>query len=247
MYRVSRIRVAVGIGIGVALLLAVLPLRDDRGALSLGIGGLVIALAWAFFASGLEYRVDSVGVRRRTRLGEVCMRWDQLEELLYRGEKRSINLVPVGTYVTLWLRDLNGRRLTIAGGGNYFGYLLVAPTGVDTLQARVVDAATGPLAIRLRSRVDAGETAALGPLTLSKASGIGLRSLTKSRTVGLDRLAGVGVHDGRLYFFERGEQHSLPPLPVAKVPNATALLVVLKGLGVPEVQMKAGFVRPSAV
>jgi hypothetical protein len=90
-YRVSRRRLVLAQSAGVLLLLAVLPLRDDRGALYSGVGAFFLTALWVWVASGLEYRLDRDGITRSTRLGATTLRWDQLEELWYRGEKRSVN------------------------------------------------------------------------------------------------------------------------------------------------------------
>lgn len=247
--RVYRVSIARTLGMAAALLLlalALLPERTEPAVLWI-IVGLVLATAfWVFWATGLEYRITASDITRRSRFGTRSILWEQLSELRYRGEKRSYSLIPLGTFVTLWLRDLRGQKLTISGGGNIFGYLLACPTGVKELQDEVLRLSHEPLVGHLRSRFDAGEDLKLGPVSLSKAAGLRLKRFRGTEQVPLAELAGVGVHEGYLYLYRRNATKSEAGIPLSSVPNCLAFLSLLESLGVQPVAMRAGFLGPRA-
>jgi hypothetical protein len=246
VYRVSTERT---VGMAVALLLPAFALfaqRTERGVPGLIVGFVLAAAFWVFWATGLEYRITTSEINRRSRFGARTLRWEQLSELRYRGEKRSHYLIPLGTYVTLWLRDAVGQKLTISGGGNFFGYLVACTTGVKELQDEVLRLSREPLLRLLKSRFDAGEDLQLGPVSLSRASGLKLRTFLGTQQIPLADLAAFGVHEGSVYFYRRSATKSERGIPVRSVPNCFALLSFLESLGVQPVPMQAGFVRPRA-
>jgi len=246
VYRVSKVRMVAAAAVVATFVLGALALNQDQGVLIFaGVATAALGL-WLLWVTGLEFRVSEGTVSRTTRLGTVTIRWDQLTELRYRGEKRSAYLVPIGTYVTLWLRDETARRLTIAGGGNAFGYLLIAPTGVQKLQQEVLRLSLEPLVRRLGTRLDAGDELVLGPVSLSLSRGLRIKRMLRTREVPLGELAGFGVHEGLVHFFRAGEKSSEGAVPVSSIPNCFALLALLEGRGVRPVSLSAGFLGPRA-
>jgi len=246
VYRVSVER-TVGMALAALLLaLVLLPERSEPAVLRIIVGLVLAATFWVFWATGLEYRITASDITRRSRFGTRSILWEQLSELRYRGEKRSYSLIPLGTFVTLWLRDVGGQKLTISGGGNVFGYLVACPTGVKELQDEVLRLSHEPLLRHLKSRFDAGEDLKLGPVSLSKASGLRLKRLRRTDQVPLAELAGVGVHEGYVYLYRKNTTKSDTGIPVNSVPNCFAFLSLLESIGVPPVAMQAGFLGPRA-
>ena len=245
--KVYRISIQRTVGLAAAILLLALiavPARREPGVLTFILGVVLLAMTWVFWATGLEYRMTTSYISRRSRFGTRTLHWENLSELRYRGERRSYSLIPLGTYVTLRLRGALGEALIISGGGNVFGYLLACPMGVKELQDDVLKRSQEPLLHRLKSHFDAGDDLQLGPITLSRAAGIRLKTFRGTQQIPLDDLAQVGVQDGLVYLYRRNAAKSERGIPVAAVPNCLAFLSLLESLGVPFIAMQAGFWRP---
>lgn len=199
--------------------LAYLAMRDP------GSRDLASALFWlailALFAVGLAHLVSlrvsihPYGVSKQTCFASKEMRWDEVERLYYVATKRSVNLIPIGTYYSFRLVDRHGGRMAFSN----------AVERPSRLGQRLVEGTFEPLLRKAVQVFDSGAEQQFGPIKLSRDRGLKITGLFGNKEIPLSEVSQYRIEKGHFYIFKAGQKRTTGPA-ISRIPN----VFVLRGL-----------------
>ncbi len=76
----------------------------------------ILLVGYAVWTSKRLVVLHAEGITYRNMLGEQQMKWDEVEKFYYSATKRSVNLIPIGTYYSYKLLDAHGKKISLGTG-----------------------------------------------------------------------------------------------------------------------------------
>lgn len=219
----ASVLLAVGVGFASLTVLAVTNLAVDAAIVPaiVAVGCLLLG-GWILTC---RVTLDQLGITYRSVMGEMQMRWVDVEKMYYQATKESVNLIPVGTYYRYKLVDCNGRKIKFGsriGHGAKLAELLVKMT-----YPHVFD--------RCAARYNAGSEVDLGDIRLSRQNGIRVKRLLGWKHIPLSEVAEYRIDRGHFYIFRMGERRTSGPA-IWNVPNAFVLVALLDSIYRPQTE-----------
>jgi hypothetical protein len=157
------------------------------------------------------------GLSYSNLVGEKQVRWDDIERFHYRATKRSVNLIPVGTYYWFRLVDTQGQKISFGSG----------LTRAASLGNKLLELTQIPLLRRVASQFDSGVDVDFGPIRLNRQSGVVVKkSWGRHKQIPWTEVHSYAIKNGHFYIWRVGEKRATGPA-IANVPNAFALLGLL--------------------
>jgi len=145
------------------------------------------------------------------------MRWDDVQKFYYSATKRSVNLIPVGTYYSYKLIDGQGKKISLGTG-------IAQP---KALGVKLIELTQAPLLKRAAQQFDGGENVDFGPVKISRVTGL---TVTKWfggwKQVPLNEVQAYAIQNGQFCIWGDG-QKLLSAATLPAIPNAFALHALL--------------------
>lgn len=176
-------------------------------------GVSVVYLIWllsvrvSFYRNGLSYR---------TLFGAKKILWAEVEHFYYQATKRSVNLIPIGTYYSFKLVTGRGERI-------YFDNQIERPAIVGNHLIEM----TYPLLLHKSINLfNSGTDLSFGPIRLGRSLGIRVKKLFWAVNIPLESVADYRIDHGIFYVWRVGRKRATG-VPIGRIPNVFVLVGVL--------------------
>jgi len=199
--------------------------------LSLLLLGLVLICMfglWIAWLLSVRVSLHENGIAYHSLFGSKEMLWDEVCRFYYSALKRSINLIPVGTYYSFNLQSSNGQWLS-------FGNRLEKP---EQLGSRLTQLTYPKLFQKCASHFDSEVDVEFGPVRLSRSGGIQIKKLFRVVKISLDSVTDYRIEEGSLYIFHVG-QNRATDVSIRQIPNVFVLVGLLDAIYKPPTDQPA--------
>jgi hypothetical protein len=180
---------------------------------------LAVPVFFIIWLNSLRVTIHNDGMTYRSLFGEKEMRWDALESFGYEAIKRSINLIPVGTYYLFRLKDAEGKKMRI-------GNRIERPA---KLGQKLIELTYPGLYRKVVDRYNTGEELDFGAIRLSKTGGLKIKKLFGWKEIPWDQVSSYAIQQGNFYIWRVGEKRTTG-WGLHHVPNAFVLLGLLNSI-----------------
>jgi hypothetical protein len=188
---------------------------------------VVIALllaAYAFWTFKKMVTLHSEGIIYQNLAGEKQMRWDEVEKFFYSATKRSVNLIPVGTYYSYKLVDGQNKTITLGNG--------IERT--KELGLKIIELTQASLLKKTSHQFDSGVDVDFGYIKLSRTKGLTIRKLFGGwKSVPLGEIRKYSIQMGQFCVWGANDK-LLGAAGVPNIPNVFVLKVLLDVIFAPK-------------
>jgi len=157
----------------------------------------ILLAGYAFWTAKRLVILHAEGITYRNLLGEKQMRWDDVQKFYYSATKRSVNLIPVGTYYSYKLIDGQGKKISLGTG-------IAQP---KALGVKLIELTQAPLLKRAAQQFDGGENVDFGPVKISRVTGL---TVTKWfggwKQVPLNEVQAYAIQNGQFCIWGDGQK-----------------------------------------
>jgi hypothetical protein len=174
---------------------------------------------WIAWLLSVKVSLHENGIAYHSLFGSKEMLWDEVYRFYYSALKRSINLIPVGTYYSFKLQSSNGQWLS-------FGNRLEKP---EQLGNRLIQLTYPMLFQKCASNFDSGVDVEFGPVRLSRSEGIQIKKVFRVVKIPLDSVVEYHIEEGSLYVFRVGQQGTTS-VSIRQIPNVFVLVGLLDAI-----------------
>lgn len=235
--------VVVRLLVSLLLLFAIVPLaiagvgekgKSEPVALGIAVGLTLLGIAFWIAVGKTVLTIHAEGLRRTTAFGQTEIPWDEVLETRYRAITVQGGGGLLGIAAVAAARKIGGRAATTS-----FRLAVIARDGrkiqITSNYKRAGDAigvilakVQPPILAEARRRVDSGDTALFGPISVSRA-GVAWK---KKEPIPFPDLSRAEIHGQYLQLRRRGKMLSVARVRSDRVPNVLVFLELLEGLGV---------------
>jgi hypothetical protein len=231
VYRTNKMIFKVTLGLVIAFVLFIIwvfYIMSSGGSvegqlLLLGLVLISVFGLWIAWLLSVRVSLHENGIAYHSLFGSKEMLWDEVYRFFYSALKRSINLIPVGTYYSFKLQSTNGQWLS-------FGNRLEKP---EQLGSRLIQLTYPMLFQKCASYFDSGVDVEFGPVRLSRSGGIQIKKLFRVVKIPLDSVAEYRIEEGSLYVFRVG-QKGTTDISIRQIPNVFVLVGLLDAIYKPQ-------------
>jgi len=174
---------------------------------------------WIAWLLSVRVSLHENGIAYHSLFGSKEMLWDEVYRFYYSSLKRSINLIPVGTYYSFKLQSSNGQWLSF---GNRLEKL-------EQLGSRLIQLTYPMLFQKCARHFDSGVDVEFGSVRLSRSGGIQIKKLFRVVKIPLDSVAEYRIEEGSLYVSRVG-QNGATSVSIRQIPNVFALVGLLDAI-----------------
>lgn len=200
--------------------------KDSPGDYRIYVGVCLFFVAVAFTLSKNLVLLHPEGVTYRNLFGEQQMRWDEVEKFYYSATKRSVNLIPIGTYYTFKLFDAQGKKIS-------FGTGIEKP---QVLGVKLIELTQSHLLKKACHQFDSGADVDFGPIKLNRMNGISAKKLFGGwKQLPLNDVYSYSMDKG-MFFIWDSRKKLFTGEAISSVPNAFVLQGLLDVIFKPKAQ-----------
>lgn len=220
-YKPNKVALAVLFGISVAIVVSIVAAGGQLNT-AMFVWTLVFCSPFLLPAGWMltvKLSLHQEGLIHQSMFGTTEMRWDEVEKFYYSSVKRSINLIPVGTYYTFKLIDRNGNKLSF---GNRFERR-------EELGQKLIENTYQPLYQRLADLYNSGVELDFGAIRMQREHGLKIKKTFRWKKMPWDQLGEYAINEGIFYLWPVGKKYVTGP-SLGDVANAFVLIGLLDEL-----------------